>query len=105
MRVVVPGHLYELHSFEADGNPPQTIQFIEKLPTAGGAPGELYTLNNGTTNEEVMKMLIDRLQFLHAKLPSKESACAITHIEEALMWLEKRTAARKARSVEGTNLP
>jgi hypothetical protein len=32
----------------------------------------------------------------------KENACALTHLEEALMWLQKRTRDRMARGVEGT---
>lgn len=34
----------------------------------------------------------------------RENACAITKIEEAEMWLQKRTAERKQRGVEGTNV-
>jgi hypothetical protein len=96
------GHRYDLESF--DGGAPQTIRFIEKAPKVGGEPGELVTLNDGTTNEEVLKMLIDRLRHLNAKVPSRQSALALTYIEQALMWLENRTAERKARGVEGKTL-
>ena len=34
---------------------------------------------------------------------SRETALAITKIEEAVMWLDKRTADRKERGVEGTS--
>jgi len=65
-----------------------TIQFIEKevLP---GLP--LTTVNDGITNEQLLEVLIDRVSFLNAKFPCKENACCITHMQEALMWLEKRT--------------
>jgi hypothetical protein len=33
----------------------------------------------------------------------RENAIALTHIEEALMWLQRRTVARIKRGVEGTN--
>lgn len=103
MKVLTPGHKYELAHFD---NPEhcQTIQFIEKravnIPDA-----PLEVVNDGTTNEEVLVMLIDRLHFLMEKLPSRESSIAFTHLQEALMWLEKRTADRKARHVEGTHKP
>jgi hypothetical protein len=42
------------------------------------------------------------LQFLQAKAPCRENAIVITKLEESLMWLNKRTADRQARGVEGT---
>jgi hypothetical protein len=38
---------------------------------------------------------------LQAKFPCRENSCAITHFEEGLMWLEKRTRDRITRGVEG----
>jgi hypothetical protein len=98
MNVVTPGHRYEVDNFE--GGEPQIIQFIEKTPHPDSK--ELRTVNNGTTNEELLAVLIDRLRFLSAKLPSRETSIATTKLEEALMWLEKRTRDRQARGVEGT---
>lgn len=98
MNVITTGHKYELASFE--GGTPQTLQFIEKVPTAGGS-NELVTVNDGTTNEEVLRVLIDRLQYLNGKFPCRENAIVITKLEESLMWLNKRTADRQARNVEG----
>lgn len=69
---------------------------------------------NGITNEALLAILIDRLQSfqngepgqlqLTAKGPfaCRENAIALTHLEEAMMWLQKRTLARVARGVEGT---
>ena len=74
------------------------VQFIHK-----DVAGNL--INDGTTNEEVLLMLIDRLRFLGEKLPSRETSIAITKCEEALLWLGKRTQDRKARGVEGTSSP
>ncbi len=103
MKTITPGHKYELDHFESfglPGCPVQTIQFIEKRP-AGEGSAELVTINDGTTNEEVLRMLIDRMQYLQAKFPCRENAIVITKLEESLMWLEKRTKDRKARNVEG----
>jgi len=101
MKVLTPGHRYELEYFEQPAGPGQTLQFIEKQPDPHGGD-EMVTINNGTTNEEVIKMLIDRLKTMQGKVPSRETAIVITKLEEALMWCEKRTADRKARGVEGT---
>ena len=35
-------------------------------------------------------------------MPTRETACALTHIEEALMWLNKRVEDRIERGVLGT---
>lgn len=81
----------------------QVLQFIEKSPSAEDS-SKLVTVNNGTTNEEVLAVLIDRLNYLHAKFPCRENAIAITHVETALLWLNHRTVNRQARGVEGKHL-
>ena len=101
MKVVTEGHTYLLDSFE--GAPPQFLQFIHKVPVEGTV-AELRTVNDGTTNEEVLRVLIDRMNYLQGKFPCRENAIVITKLEESLMWLEKRTADRKARNVEGKQL-
>jgi len=94
------GHKYALASFE--GGPQQIIQFIEKVRAPAAGEG-LQTVNDGTTNEAVLEMLIDRLKFLQAKMACRENAIVITKLEESLMWLEKRTSDRDKRGVEGTS--
>lgn len=98
MEILTVGHKYKLDSFE--GNNPQTIQFIEKTPVSEGSI-ELKTVNDGTTNEEVLRVLIDRLTTMNNKFPCRENSIVVTKLEESLMWLEKRTADRKKRGVEG----
>jgi len=59
---------------------------------------------NGTTLEEMLKISIIRLKELNAKFPCRENSLAITKMEEALMWLNKRTEDRTLRGVEGKHL-
>ena len=98
MKVITPGHRYELQCFEHPEDA-RILQFIEKTSEPGS--DQLTTVNDGTTNEEVLRVLIDRMQFLQAKFPCRENAIVITKLEESLMWLEKRTRDRLARGVEG----
>ena len=102
MKVLTEGHKYELENFENKNEKGQEIQFIEKHGTE--ISGELVTAFDGTTNEEVLEVLINRISFLHNKFPCKENACCITHLQEGLMWLEKRTSDRIKRNVEGKNI-
>lgn len=95
MKILTEGHKYVAANFE-NNNEGQTIQFIEKV----GAPGEvLTTVNDGTTNEELIGVIIDRMNYLQAKFPCRENAIAITHLDTALLWLEKRTNDRIKRNV------
>lgn len=59
---------------------------------------------NGITNEALLAIVIDRLQgFQSGDFKCRENAIALTSLEEALMWLQKRTRDRLARGVEGTS--
>lgn len=59
---------------------------------------------NGVCNEDLINMVIDRLEhFQNSEFRCRENAVAITKLEEALLWLRKRTMAREARGVEGTH--
>lgn len=59
---------------------------------------------DGAFVEGVVQAAIGRLQFYQkSKFNCRENAIALTHLETALLWLEKRTADREAREVEGTH--
>jgi hypothetical protein len=103
------------------------IGLAENIPNIGPRPfganirfqnGPVSTPEtmNGITNEALIAVVIDRLRgfqfqrkedgtFDESKRGTyacKENACALTHLEESLMWLQKRTRDRMARGVEGT---
>ncbi len=66
--------------------------------------GAERTEPNGAFVEGVVQAAIGRLQFYQNNAFScRENAIALTHLETALLWLEKRTADRDARGVEGTH--
>ena len=98
------GHSYELENFEDKTKPGQFLKFIKQTPDTEKGNNVLCTVQDGTTNEEVLKVIIDRLHYLQQKFQCRENAIAITHIETALLWLEKRTADRVKRGVEGKNV-
>lgn len=61
---------------------------------------------NGTTNEEVIELLIERINSLNQPpFNCRENSLAITKLEEALLWLKRRTEKRIERGVEGTAVP
>ncbi|KKU65598.1 MAG: hypothetical protein UX91_C0015G0008 [Candidatus Amesbacteria bacterium GW2011_GWB1_47_19] len=57
---------------------------------------------NGAFVETVIDACRQRIQFYQdSKFKCRENAIAITKLEEALMWLNKRTTDREKRQVEG----
>lgn len=59
---------------------------------------------NGIHNEDAILMVITRLcAFQETDYACNENEMAIKKLEEALMWLRKRTQDREARNVEGTS--
>lgn len=59
---------------------------------------------NGAFVEEVIQIAIDRLEFFNSsKFRSRENSLAITKLEEALHWLNARTARREKSGIEGTH--
>lgn len=100
MKRIDPGHVYEFDNVESGT---QRILFIKKELAEGEPAGTLTTVHDGTTTEEVISVLIDRLQTVNGRTPCRENALAITKMQEALMWLNERTRERSARNVEGTN--
>ena len=98
-------HLYHITGFNSS-NPsgpwtnrhgqPAAILFQNGPILEGGV--------NGVTQEALVAIVIDRLRSFQAgPYACHENAVALTHFEEGLMWLQKRTRDRQARGVEGTN--
>jgi hypothetical protein len=60
---------------------------------------------NGVNNEDLITMVICRLEhFNQSEYRCRENSMAITKLEEALLWLRKRTMGREKRGVEGTHI-
>jgi len=97
MKVIEEAHIYLLNE---NGH---RIVFCKKEKVAGS--DELAVVYAGTTNEEVIEVLLDRLDSLNQKLPCDENVNARDHLRKALGWLEQRTESRKRQGVETTDKP
>lgn len=84
MKVIIPGHLYELDHL--DGARKQQLRFVDR------GHGADY---QGTYNQEVLRVLIDRVQFLHVEKPWLLNAEILHHLRMALMLHEARAMIRK----------
>lgn len=58
---------------------------------------------HGVLDTDLLEIVRDRLAAFQAgPFACRENAIALTHIEEALLWMNKRTEDRIARGVLGT---
>ena len=58
---------------------------------------------HGVLDGDLLEIVRDRLRaFQSGPYACRENACALTHIEEALMWMNKRAEDRAERGVLGT---
>lgn len=58
---------------------------------------------NGVIDSDLLEIVRDRLKgFQSGEYSTRENAIALTHIEEALLWLNKRVEDRIERDVLGT---
>ena len=83
------------------------------MDAEGNAMIELVRFQKGSRNDpkaqagvldaDLLEIVRDRLTaFNKGEFATRENACAITHIEEALMWMAKRADDRAERGVLGT---
>lgn len=92
-------HIYKIESV---GGPEKPIAVLAQINFQQGPIKEAGV--NGIHNEDLLVIVLDRLKgFQNSEFKCRENAIAITKIEEALLWLNKRTQDRRDRGVEGTH--
>ena len=86
-------HVYQIATTESD-------VFIEFQNGPHNTEGSTC----GVIDSDLLEIVRDRLKhFQEGPYATRENACALTHIEEALMWLNRRVEDRIERQVLGTN--
>ena len=103
-------HRYEITGFDTKGNGSRAdaqgyeSSYSRHLILFQNGPIQEAGVN-GLTQEALLAIVIDRLRsFQSGPYSCRENAIALTHCEDALMWLQRRTRARIKRGVEGTNI-
>lgn len=91
-------HLYKIEAIVPDDEdiPYTLIQF------QNGARKDPNAIV-GILDSDLLEIVRDRLKgFQAGEFATRENACALTHIEEALMWMNRRVEDRIERNVLGT---
>jgi hypothetical protein len=92
VKCLIPGHLYQIDHL--DGQEKQSIQFVDR--NHGRA-------TEGTFNQELLRVLIDRIQFLESEKPWPLNEDILNHLRMALALHEARALCRKVE--KGTLIP
>ena len=93
------------HYTDDDGNPAggYTTGMDFHIEWQNGPINE-DTPRNGAFVEEVVAAVINRIMFYQTtKFACRENALVITKLDEAIHWMNHRTAERMRRGVEGTH--
>lgn len=82
------------------GNPEDLLLTLQMQCGPRKEEGSLH----GVIDTDLLEIVRDRLKaFQDGPFASRENACALTHIEEALMWMNRRVEDRIERNVLGKN--
>lgn len=93
-------HDYVIVAAGADVEPPENM--LHDIAFQRG-PRADPSSRHGVLDTDLLEIVRDRLTaFQRGAFATRENACALTHIEEALMWMAKRVDDRAERGVLGT---
>lgn len=86
-----------------------TIDFDDRIEKTAAdiqfqcGPRKEFDSVHGVLDADLLEIVRDRLKgFQSGEYACRENACALTHIEEALMWMNRRVEDRIERNVLGT---
>ena len=92
-------HTYDI-KWDADNNGYISTQRIQLQNGARKLKDSIH----GVLDTDLLEIVRHRLQcFQKGDFASRDNAVALTHIEEALMWMNRRVEDRIEREVLGTN--
>ena len=88
------------HRYEIDMQNESGVWVIHFQDGARKLPDSIH----GVLDTDLLEIVRHRLQcFQQGEFATRENAIALTHIEEALLWMNKRVEDRIERNVLGTN--
>ena len=91
MKVLDPGHKYELLNF--DGGEPVILTFVKRNNPPEKYPGNVNAYP-GTQIQEVLRALIERGLYLEGQIPCPETRVVIENCRDSIWLLENRHAKR-----------
>jgi hypothetical protein len=90
LRAITPGHVYVLDHLDGDNK--SYLKFVSRPP--------LHEPREGVINQEVLRVLIDRVQFLDSEVPWQGNTEILHHLRMALALHEARAFLRHVEKGE-----
>jgi hypothetical protein len=89
MRILDPGHKYELEEY--DGGTVQIVTFMKRE-----GPGYPMNVghNPGINCQEALRMIIDRMKYLDKQIHCDDNERAITNLRRTFLEFERRASIR-----------
>jgi hypothetical protein len=99
MKVLDPGHRYSLSVLDIKDELPYTchLQFVKRIGEK--FPGNQPPAEPGTTVQEVLRAVVDRLAYVNNQQPHQDTREAQLFVEMAIWHLERRAAIIHERPV------
>ena len=95
-------HDYQVFSNEKTEEGKYRILFVQQISFQKGARKD-PDARHGVLDNDLLEIVRDRLAAFQAgEFACRENEMALTHIEEALMWMNRRAEDRAERAVLGT---
>lgn len=94
MRVVDPGHVYDLENLDDDGPPTVTrLRFVKRI--GDKFPGNAAPGHPGTITQEVLRALIERTKYVNGQREHVANFRVLRDLRSALVELELRAAEER----------
>lgn len=98
MKIIDPGHKYELNHL--DGNSKSILTFVKREGTK--YPGNIGN-HEGTNIQEVLRALINRIKYLNNQNPDFQNDNILKNLRNSIWCLEHRAARRHNRPIPYTS--
>lgn len=112
MKILDPGHVYELEWLDGDPKSFQERDSDQQPLEEFGAQNQLIFVKRegdnypgnvgshpGTNLQEVLRALIDRVKYLHNQVPDIRNPLVLDHLRLTMFFLEARAAERHGRQL------
>lgn len=97
-------HEYVIECVTRTENPDEEVCCVEGHISFQKGPRNNSASKVGALDVDLLEIVRDRLiSFQKGDYACRENAIALTHIEDALLWLDKRVKDRARRGVLGTD--
>lgn len=103
IKVVIPAATYMLPTYVVTNEGIQDGTGVAMQFCKGNKADETAYRQEGVFTESLIQLAKQHLEAVNVgELATRETSVAITKLDEALMWLNKRAEDRKLREVQGT---